>query len=72
MSSVRMIDKWWVWPSWLGRQIVALEVVGSNPTIHPRDPLAQSAEHLTFNQGVPRSSRGWITNTREWRNWQTR
>ena len=25
------------------------------------DPLAQSAEHLTFNQGVPRSSRGWIT-----------
>ena len=27
-----------------------------------RDPLAQSVEHLTFNQGVPRSSRGWITN----------
>jgi hypothetical protein len=26
-----------------------------------RDPLAQLAEHLTFNQGVPRSSRGWIT-----------
>ena len=25
------------------------------------DPLAQSAEHLTFNQGVPRSNRGWIT-----------
>ena len=25
------------------------------------DPLAQSAEHLTFNQGVPRSSRGWVT-----------
>ena len=24
--------------------------------------LAQSVEHLTFNQGVPRSSRGWITN----------
>ena len=24
-------------------------------------PLAQLAEHLTFNQGVPRSSRGWIT-----------
>ena len=24
-------------------------------------PLAQSVEHLTFNQGVPRSSRGWIT-----------
>ena len=28
------------------------------------DPLAQLAEHLTFNQGVPRSSRGWITNRR--------
>ena len=23
--------------------------------------LAQLVEHLTFNQGVPRSSRGWIT-----------
>ena len=28
---------------------------------HIDDPLAQSVEHLTFNQGVPRSSRGWIT-----------
>ena len=39
------------------------------------DPLAQSVEHLTFNQGVPRSSRGWITIffacLRVWRNWQT-
>ena len=26
---------WWVWRSWLARQIVALEAVGSNPTIHP-------------------------------------
>ncbi len=25
------------------------------------EPLAQSVEHLTFNQGVPRSSRGWLT-----------
>ena len=44
---------------------MALEVVGSTPTIHPiyilYDPLAQSVEHLTFNQGVPRSSRGWVT-----------
>ena len=29
------------------------------------DPLAQLAEHLTFNQGVPRSSRGWVTSLRE-------
>jgi hypothetical protein len=28
------------------------------------EPLAQSAEHLTFNQGVPRSSRGWLTRGR--------
>ena len=27
---------WWVWRSWLARQIVALEAVGSNPTIHPK------------------------------------
>ena len=99
---------------WLERQVVALEVKGSNPFTHPTkrakrppsggrffrnfgatwfggsllgrsqavrhetltlacagstpaapamfDPLAQLAEHLTFNQGVPRSSRGWITN----------
>ena len=26
---------WWVWRSWLARQIVALEAVGSSPTIHP-------------------------------------
>ena len=48
------------------RQIVALEVVGSSPTTHPifiiYDPLAQSVEHMTFNHGVPRSNRGWITN----------
>ena len=25
------------------------------------DLLAQSVEHLTFNQGVPRSNRGWVT-----------
>ena len=39
-------------------------VSGSIPlgaTILFFDLLAQSVEHLTFNQGVPRSSRGWIT-----------
>ena len=38
--------------------------VGSSPASPAKlifDPLAQSVEHLTFNQGVPRSSRGWIT-----------
>ena len=31
----------------------------SHPCQH--GSLAQLVEHLTFNQGVPRSSRGWIT-----------
>ena len=26
---------WWIQLSWLERQIVALEAVGSNPIIHP-------------------------------------
>ena len=32
-----------------------------NTFVSLNDPLAQLVEHLTFNQGVPRSSRGWIT-----------
>ena len=41
--------------------------VGSSPAAPAIiDPLAQSVEHLTFNQGVPRSSRGWITITAPW------
>ena len=85
---------------WLERQVVALEIVGSSPTIHPIftpwatrceralgrgqavrhetltlafagstpaapamfDPLAQLAEHLTFNQGVRSSNLRWVTN----------
>ena len=39
--------------------------VGSNPATPANyaanGPLAQSAEHVTFNHGVPRSNRGWIT-----------
>ena len=84
---------------WLERQVVALEIVGSSPTIHPIftpwatrceralgrgqavrhetltlafagstpaapamfDPLAQLAEHLTFNQGVRSSNLRWVT-----------
>ena len=26
---------WWIWPSWLRRQIVALKIVGSSPITHP-------------------------------------
>ena len=36
--------------------------VGSNPATPARfDPLAQSVEHLTFNQGVRSSNLRWIT-----------
>ena len=34
----------------------------ATPAIRKRSgPLAQLAEHVTFNHGVPRSNRGWIT-----------
>ena len=43
-------------------QTLTLTFVGSNPaTPASYDPLAQSVEHMTFNHGVPRSSRGWVT-----------
>jgi hypothetical protein len=36
------------------------------------EPLAQSVEHLTFNQRVEGSSPSWLTiHMRVWRNWQT-
>ena len=35
--------------------------VGSSPAAPAIDSLAQSVEHLTFNQRVPGSSPGWIT-----------
>ena|GEM_PF-4125713 len=41
--------------------IFSLAVAGFCCPIGRHDPLAQLAEHLTFNQGVPRSSRGWVT-----------
>ena len=62
------------------RQFVALVVAGSSPVSHPinNEPLAQSVEHLTFNQGVTGSIPVWLTiyeyfvmNLREWRNWYT-
>jgi hypothetical protein len=42
--------------------------VGSNPTapaIFFYGPLAQLAEHLTFNQGVDGSNPSWLTNFTE-------
>ncbi len=45
-------------------QILILACVGSSPATPATflfDPLAQLVEHLTFNQGVGRSSRPWVT-----------
>ena len=85
------------------RQIVALDVMGSNPITHPiflypflgyrqavrhgtltpafvgsnpatpasYDPLAQLAEHLTFNQGVRSSNLRWVTKNFGWVVWTT-
>ena len=45
-------------------QVLILALVGSNPATPAKyyDPLAQSAEHLTFNQGVRSSNLRWVTN----------
>ena len=44
-------------------QVLILALVGSNPATPAKyyDPLAQSAEHLTFNQGVRSSNLRWVT-----------
>ena len=44
-------------------QVLILALVGSNPATpaNTYDPLAQSAEHLTFNQGVRSSNLRWVT-----------
>ena len=34
-DSFTAIGLWWVWRSWLARQIVALEALGSSPSTHP-------------------------------------
>ena len=40
---------WWVWPSWLRRQIVALKIVGSSPIIHPiKDTRLDTISSLVF------------------------
>ena len=33
---ILIIKIWWVWRSWLARQIVALEAEGSSPSTHPK------------------------------------
>ena len=57
---------WWIWPSWLRRQIVALKIVGSSPIIHPtkeKHPLAGAfllwnPVHNWTRKGVKKQSGG--------------
>ena len=45
--------KWWVWPSWLRRQIVVLKIVGSNPITHPiYAGMAELADALDLGSSV--------------------
>ena len=39
---------WWVWRSWLARQIVALEAEGSNPSTHLIMGYRQAVRHSTL------------------------
>ncbi len=43
-------NKWWMWRSWLTRQFVALETVGSSPIFHPIKILgcSQAVRHQTL------------------------
>ena len=67
---------------WLERLIWGQEAAGASPVtpifpskrrkrIMKYGSLAQSVEHLTFNQVVPGSIPGWLIYMRAWRNWQT-
>ena len=47
---------WWVWPSRLRHQVVALEIVGSNPITHPTRPSSydiDEARRFAASLGVP-------------------
>ena len=43
---------WWVWRSWLARQIVALEALGSSPSTHPVG-LSPSGKATAFDAVIP-------------------
>ena len=45
---VRLSWLWWVWRSWLARQIVALEAEGSNPSTHLIMGYRQAVRHRTL------------------------
>ena len=43
---------WWVWRSWLARQIVALEALGSSPSTHLIG-LSPSGKATAFDAVIP-------------------
>ena len=43
---------WWVWRSWLARQIVALEAEGSSPFTHPLLDYRQAVRHRTLTPAL--------------------
>lgn len=44
----KRMHQWWVWPSWLRRQIVALEIEGSSPFTHPMNVSGRSTRTSRF------------------------
>ena len=56
-------DKYTVGVSPSGKATDSDSVMREFKSLHPsHHPLAQMVEHLTFNQGVPSSNLGWMTN----------
>ena len=61
VKSMTIIFLWWVWRSWLARQIVALEAEGSSPSTHPLLSLRQKVNGrgsfmLGYRQAVRHST----------------
>jgi predicted amidohydrolase len=56
------VERYPSWPKGADCKSAGSAFTGSNPVLSTRyGPLAQLVEHLTFNQGVPGSSPGWLT-----------
>jgi hypothetical protein len=56
---MKAIYLWWVWRSWLARQIVALEAGGSSPLTHP---IAFIPRAIFINLSIAQKSKMLIIN----------